>query len=218
MRSEYTKSKNLRIYQCLLKYDKTIQIPIDSLAKEFRCHQNKIIALIGCAKRYETIYLALREIGVPDVLIPEWFRRPSHITYNDSAQQNAQRYTPENLPPYAETPSSHPKTLGTPTPKATDPMDNQVFNTGAQRRSPSLSRPAYKPRDPYEPFYRMFEKKIPININFQTIPTTPFDPEISELQSQFRTKQIEMLERLKERNRRQYIYLMKKILNRRLSD
>ena len=216
MRTLHSKTKNLEIYQQFLNYSKPINVPIDVLAKKFRCHKNKIISLLGCAQRYDTIYLALIDKGFPDATIPTWFRRPDRTTNDDRTPINANRYTvnAEQEPRNAQTLNHQATTLKTPVPKALYYLDNLVIPAGAERRSSSLSIPAVKPQSPYE---LIFDQK-PISINariLQTTPPTPLEMELSELDIQIRRKNNEFLKKYEERNQQRYEDLLKKIIRSR---
>jgi hypothetical protein len=72
-----TKSKNIETYKYFLHYEDPLEIPLDQLANQLGVHKNKLIALIGSAKRYPHIYLELRRLGYAEDQIPHWLRRPN---------------------------------------------------------------------------------------------------------------------------------------------
>jgi hypothetical protein len=155
-----TKSKNIETYKYFLNYDDPLKIPLEPLAKQLRVHKNKLIALIGSAKRHPHIYTELRKLGYAEDQIPSWFVRPSEKIAKKASNrlepmkprlENAQvAYPNARYAENAETYDQNAETLRT----ATEPIDMvpphtsapQQISAPATQRLPSLSVAEHTPQ------------------------------------------------------------------------
>ena len=177
--SPISKSKNIENYLYFLNFEDPSMIPFKDLGLQLRVHPNRLRGMIRSAKHNHQIYISIRQKGIRDSQIPQWFIRPEKYYLNTTAnpirhETNAIDniiYTPSTTPP-AEDRRSYIRSGQTPSSQSFSPI-----NWGS---SPSPESPQY-------------------NISL----STPLSPLMQEMAQDFRDQQEEYWrERLEESKKR----------------